>query len=111
MFTKKIFAVLLSLSVLINFMLGEGEDLAKNFGFDTYKEYLFYILDGAPKSNEEIPKATEETKTIRLSTTTSVNDSGLLSYLLPVFENKLIFDNFKPHIYGYATCSVRSFML
>ena len=34
----------------------------------------------------EIAPATEETKVIRLSTTTSVNDSGLLGYLLPVFE-------------------------
>ena len=33
-----------------------------------------------------IPAATEETKAIRLSTTTSVNDSGLLGYLLPIFE-------------------------
>ena len=31
---------------------------------------------------------TPENKTIRLSTTTSVNDSGLLPYLLPVFEEK-----------------------
>ena len=36
----------------------------------------------------EIPEATEETKKIRLSTTTSVNDSGLLGYLLPMFEEK-----------------------
>ena len=73
---------------LINFMLGEGEDLAANYGYDKYNEYLFYLLDGAPKSTKEIPKATDETKTIRLSTTTSVNDSGLLGYLLPIFEEK-----------------------
>lgn len=75
-------------NALINFMLGEGEDLAKNYGYDKYGEYLFYLLDNAPKSTAEIPKATDETKTIRLSTTTSVNDSGLLSYLLPTFEEK-----------------------
>lgn len=73
---------------LINWMLGEGEDLAKNYGYDKYGEYLFYLLDGAPKSTAEIPAATEETKTIRMSTTTSVNDSGLLGYLLPQFESK-----------------------
>ena len=73
---------------LVNFMLGEGEDLAANYGYEKYKEYLFYLLDGAPKSTKEIPKATDETKTIRLSTTTSVNDSGLLGYLLPIFEEK-----------------------
>lgn len=43
------------------------------------------------KSNEDNPTAASETAapanpTIRLATTTSVNDSGLLSFLLPVFE-------------------------
>ena len=75
-------------NALINWMLGEGEDLAKNFGFDEYGEYLFYLKDDAPKSTATIEAATEETKTIRLSTTTSVNDSGLLGYLLPIFEEK-----------------------
>lgn len=73
---------------LINWLLGEGEDLAKNYGYDKYNEYLFYLLDNAPKSNADIPQATEETKNIRMSTTTSVNDSGLLGYLLPIFEDK-----------------------
>ena len=73
---------------LVNFLLGEGEELAANYGFDKYGEYLFYLKDNAPKSTAEIPKATDETKTIRLSTTTSVNDSGLLGYLLPIFEEK-----------------------
>ena len=72
---------------LINWMLSaEAEDLAANYGYDTYGEYLFYLKDDAPVSEKEVPQATEETKTIRLSTTTSVNDSGLLSYLLPKFE-------------------------
>ena len=74
-------------AALINWLLSqEGLDLATNFGFADYGEYLFYLLDGAPVSEAEIPAATEETKTIRLSTTTSVNDSGLLGYLLPIFE-------------------------
>lgn len=72
---------------LIDWMLSEeGEALASNFGYDDYGEYLFYLLDGAPVSQAEIPAATDETRTIRMSTTTSVNDSGLLGYLLPKFE-------------------------
>ena len=74
---------------LINWMLSdEGLDAAAKYGFDDYGEYLFYIKDNAPRSTEEIPAATEETKVIRMSTTTSVNDSGLLGYLLPIFEAK-----------------------
>ena len=74
---------------LINWMLSEeGLDAAGKYGFDEYGEYLFYIKDDAPKATAEIPQATPETQTIRLSTTTSVNDSGLLGYLLPVFEEK-----------------------
>lgn len=74
---------------LINWMLSsEGEDLAANYGYEDYGEYLFYLKDDAPTSDAEIPEATDETKTIRISTTTSVNDSGLLGYLLPVFEEE-----------------------
>lgn len=73
---------------LINWMLSaEGLDLIKNYGFEEYGEYLFYLKD-ATFAEAEIPQATEETKVIRLSTTTSVNDSGLLGYLLPKFEEK-----------------------
>ena len=76
-------------AALINWLLSEeGQDLAANYGFEEYGEYLFYLKDGRPVSTAEIPAATEETKEIRLSTTTSVNDSGLLGYLLPVFEDK-----------------------
>lgn len=78
---------------LINWMLSkEGKDAAANYGYEDYGEYLFYLLDNAPESTAEIPAATEETKNIRMSTTTSVNDSGLLGYLLPIFEQK----------YGYS---------
>ena len=74
---------------LINWMLSPAaEELAANYGFDQYGEYLFYLKEDAPVSEAEIPAATEETKAIRLSTTTSVNDSGLLGYLLPTFENE-----------------------
>lgn len=74
---------------LINWMLSEeGLKMASEYGADTYGTNLFTLLENAPKSDAEIPQATEETKTIRLSTTTSVNDSGLLSALLPVFEDE-----------------------
>ena len=72
---------------LIQWLLSEEAlNLAASFGMGD--EYLFYILDGAPVYTGEIAAATEETKAIRLSTTTSVNDSGLLGYLLPIFQEK-----------------------
>ncbi len=81
-------------AALINWLLSEeGQELAAGYGYEDYGEYLFYLKDGRPVSTAEIPAATEETKLIRLSTTTSVNDSGLLGYLLPAFEEK----------YGYET--------
>ena len=70
----------------------EAIDLAANFGFEQYGEYLFYAKDGAPVYTGEIAQATEETKLIRLSTTTSVNDSGLLGLLVPTFEDKYGYD-------------------
>ena len=70
---------------LIQWLLTEEAlNLAASFGMGD--EFLFYIVDGAPVYTGEIAAATEETKTIRLSTTTSVKDSGLLGFLLPTFE-------------------------
>lgn len=78
---------------LINWMLSEeAADLIKDYGVAEYDDHLFYNLEGAPVSTADIPKATEETKTIRMSTTTSVNDSGLLSYMIPVFEQGYGYD-------------------
>ena len=72
---------------LIQWLLTQDAlDLAGNYGVAEYGEYLFYVKDNAPVYKGEIAPATEETKTIRLSTTTSVKDSGLLGFLLPVFE-------------------------
>lgn len=73
---------------LIDWMLGPGLDLIANYGVDEYGESLFTIDDAAPHSTADIPQATEETATIRMSTTTSVNDSGLLEYLIPKFEEE-----------------------
>ncbi|MGI6071590.1 MAG: substrate-binding domain-containing protein [Lachnospiraceae bacterium] len=76
-------------TALINWMLSEaGKEAAGQYGYDDFGEALFYIKEDGPVSVAEIPKATEDTKVIRLSTTTSVNDSGLLSALLPAFEEK-----------------------
>lgn len=74
---------------LIDWMLSdEGTSLISDYGYADYGEYLFYLLEDRPVSAADIPAATGDTKTIRLSTTTSVNDSGLLGYLLPYFEDE-----------------------
>ena len=72
---------------LIQWLLSEEAlTMAGEYGVAEYGEYLFYVKEDAPTYTGEIAAATEETKVIRLSTTTSVNDSGLLGYLLPAFE-------------------------
>ena len=74
---------------LIHWLLSQTAlDMAADFGMEDYGEHLFYVKDDAPVYDGEIAAATEETKTIRLSTTTSVKDSGLLDYLLPVFQSE-----------------------
>ena len=64
----------------------EALALAAEYGKAEYNDTLFYVLDGVTKYEGEIAAATEETAIIRLSTTTSVNDAGLLAAILPVFE-------------------------
>lgn len=74
-------------AALINWLLSQSTlDKAAAYGQDIYGDSLFYVKDDAPVYTGEIAPATEETKVIRLSTTTSVNDSGLLGALLPIFE-------------------------
>lgn len=74
---------------LIHWLLSQTAlDMAADFGMEDYGEHLFYVKDDAPVYDGEIAAATEETKTIRLSTTTSVKDSSLLDYLLPVFQSE-----------------------
>ena len=73
---------------LIHWLLTrEALDMAGDYCVAEYGEHLFYVKDDAPVYTGDIAPVTEETKVIRLSTTTSVNDSGLLGYLLPVFES------------------------
>lgn len=67
---KKLLAVLLALAMLLSFAACGG-----NGGGETTV---------AETTVSEVK--TPENPTIRMSTTTSVNDSGLLPYLLPVFE-------------------------
>ena len=66
----------------------EALDMAGAYGVEEYGANLFYVKEDAPVYTGEIAAATEETKVIRLSTTTSVNDSGLLGKLIPEFEAK-----------------------
>ena len=66
----------------------EALDMAGAYGVEEYGSNLFYVKEDAPVYTGEIAAATEETKVIRRSTTTSVNDSGLLGKLLPEFESK-----------------------
>ena len=74
-------------AALIYWLLSqETLDAAAEYGSEEYGNTLFYVKDDAPVYAGEIAPATEETKVIRLSTTTSVNDSGLLGAILPVFE-------------------------
>ena len=88
-------------AALINWLLSEeGEAAAADYGFAEYGEYLFYLKEDRPVSTADIPEATEETKLIRLSTTTSVNDSGLLGSLLPMFEEKY---GYEVEIYSAGT--------
>ncbi len=71
---------------LIQWLLSpRAMELAAEYGYKQYGEYLFYTKEDAPIYTGEIPAATPETEVIRLSTTTSVNDSGLLGYLIPDF--------------------------
>ena len=69
-------------------MSDEAAQLITGFGIADYGEPLFTLKEDKPVSAADIPQATDATKMIRLSTTTSVNDSGLLAYLLPAFETK-----------------------
>ena len=74
---------------LIRFLLSvEALAMAGEYGIEVYGQPLFYVQDEAPEYGGEIAPADEETRLIRMSTTTSVNDSGLLGRLLPAFEQE-----------------------
>ena len=75
-------------AALIQWLLTEeAKTLAAEYGMEEYGNTLFYVKEDGPTYEGEIAAATEETTVIRLSTTTSVNDSGLLAAILPVFQD------------------------
>jgi|AGTN01.3.fsa_nt_gi ABC-type tungstate transport system, permease component len=57
-----------------------------------FGESLFSIPDTVTMYGGAIPAATDGNREIRVSTTTSVNDSGLLDYLVPRFEEEYGYD-------------------
>lgn len=74
---KKLLALLLTLAMVLSFAAcgaGNKEDAETTAADDTAE-----TVEAAPVEAPENP-------VIRLATTTSVNDSGLLPYLLPTFE-------------------------
>lgn len=80
-------------NAFIEWMTGsEASALIADYGKEQYGQALFYLLDEAKSeeedASEEAPATEPENAVIRISTTTSVNDSGLLPYLLPTFEAK-----------------------
>ena len=62
----------------IDWMLSEASKLIKEYGVEEYGDNLFYLKDDAPKYDDKIANASDENRVIRLSTTTSVKDSGLV---------------------------------
>ena len=74
---KKLFAILLALVLLAGFAACGAKDAPATEPATT-----------AADATAQAPTDAPANKVIRLSTTTSVNDSGLLPYLLPTFEAK-----------------------
>ncbi len=70
---KKLIALLMALAIVLSFAACAGKTTEPT--------------DAANQTSAE-PVSTPENPVIRLATTTSVNDSGLLPYLLPAFEAK-----------------------
>ena len=74
---------------LVDWILSDtGKQAVSQYGMEEYGEHLFYWKEDAPMSAGPGPEVREDSRVIRLSTTTSVNDSGLLGYLLPQFEQE-----------------------
>ena len=58
----------------------------ENFGTEAYGEPVFSLPEETSPIRGWIPNATEENKTIRLSVADTLEESGILDQLLPVFE-------------------------
>ena len=79
----------------------DAKNLIEAYGVEDYDDHLFYNLAGTVGiSKDKVAQATEETKQIRISTTTSVNDSGLLAYMIPKFEDEY---GYKVEIFSAGT--------
>jgi len=72
--------------------LASTRTLIAGYGVENYGDSLFYLLDSAPIYTGAVEKATDATKTIKISTTTSVNDSKLMQYIVPKFEEEYGYD-------------------
>lgn len=75
---KKLLAILMALTIVLSFAACAGKT-------ETDETTVPAASDETTAAE---PVATPENALIRLATTTSVNDSGLLGYLLPTFEAK-----------------------
>lgn len=74
-------------AALVNWLLSDtGRAAVESYGMEDFGEPLFYWKEDAPVPAAAWTEAGADDPVIRLSTTTSVNDSGLLAYLLPQFE-------------------------
>jgi len=74
---------------LIDWLMSEeAAQLIASYGVAEYGEALFALKADKPVFAGDIHTANDETRLIRLSTTTSVQDSGLLDVLIPAFESK-----------------------
>ena len=85
---KKLFALLLTLAIVFSFAAcaggGKTDDAAPATDATTGIDGITTTAAATPDAAVPAP----ENAVIRMATTTSVNDSGLLPYLLPAFEAK-----------------------
>lgn len=75
--------------------LASTRALIADFGKSDYGESLFYLIDEAQTCDADLDSlrcTASDTQKIRISTTTSVNDTGLLDYLSEKFEAETGFD-------------------
>ena len=83
---KKLLALLLTLAIVFSFAACSGGGKTEETTAAPADETA--AADDATTAETAEPVATPENPVIRMATTTSVNDSGLLPYLLPAFEAK-----------------------
>ena len=67
-------------------MTEQAQTLIGEYGLETYGEPAFTMPEGVQTFSGWLPRATEENKTIHLMVADSLEETGLLDVLLPVFE-------------------------